>query len=277
MNPNNLVYPGYLVESLLAKGPMTDVYGVLDLNSGLPCVLKTIRPDYPYEKQALAFLKNEIIVLGTIRHHGCPALLKQNIDSQPYFFVMEKHEGCTLRDELGRKFLFPPNLVVDFARQILAFLSYLHGLGLTHGDIKPENILLEPSGKIIVIDFAFSSDVRRKQKIEFNTMLGTPNYIAPELCSEIPFVSTANDIYSLGVLIFELITGRLPYPEGTVSQTLLRHQSDPPARLRQQLAGLSPKITEAIVDMLSFDFKDRPKAKILLDIFVGFQIDNMVS
>ena len=277
MSQDNQVYPGYLIDSLLAKGPVTIVYSAIDLASGLPCVIKTVRLDYPYEKQALAFLKNEIKVLETIKHAGCPVLLKTNTDNKPYFFVMEKIDGCTLRHELGRKFSFGSPLVIEITRQILSLLSNLHGLGFTHGDIKPENIIIEQSGKIKVLDFAFSANVRMNEKLETNLMLGTPNYIAPELCAEVPVVSLENDIYSLGVLIFEMLTGGLPYPEGTISQTLLRHQSDPPAKLRQQLGGLNPKLVNAIVEMLSFNLQDRPKAKNLVDIFVKFEIDNMIS
>lgn len=270
-------YPGYLIESLLAQGPVTVVYSAIDLASGLPCVIKTIRLDYPYEKQALAFLKNEIKLLETINHPACPLLRKTNTEIKPFFFVLEKIEGSTLRQELGRKFSFGASYVIQISRQILSLLSNLHGEGFTHGDIKPENILIEQSGKIKVVDFAFSSNVRMNEKLETNLMLGTPNYIAPELCADIPLISLENDIYSLGVLMFEMLTGCLPYPEGTISQTLLRHQSDPPAKLRQHLGDLNPKLVNAIVEMLSFNLNDRPKAKNLLDVFVKFEIENMVS
>lgn len=277
MSQDKEVYPGYLIESLLAQGPVTVVYSAIDMYSGLPCVIKTVRLDYPYEMQALAFLKNEIKILETIKHAACPVLLKTNTENIPYFFVMEKIEGCTLRHELGRKFSFGSSLVIDITRQILSLLSNLHGLGFTHGDIKPENIIIEQTGKIKVLDFAFSANIRMNEKLETNLMLGTPNYIAPELCSEIPVISLENDIYSLGVLIFEMLTGSLPYPEGTISQTLLRHQSDPPAKLRQQLGSLNLKLVNAIVEMLSFNLQDRPKAKKLVDIFVKFEIENMIS
>lgn len=271
------VYPGYLIESLLAEGPMTVVYSAIDLASGLPCVIKTVRLDYPYEKQALAFLKNEINVLEKINHAACPSLKKINIGIKPFFFVMEKIEGPTLRHELVRKFSFNTPLVIQITRQILSLLSNLHGENLTHGDIKPENILIEQSGKIKIVDYAFSNNLRLNERLETNLMLGTPNYIAPELCAESPMISFENDIYSLGVLIFEMLTGSLPYPEGTISQTLLRHQSDPPARLRQHLGDLNPKLVNVIVEMLSFNLHDRPKAKNLLDVFVKFEIENMVS
>ena len=81
MIQDNQVYPGYLIDSLLAKGPVTIVYSAIDLASGLPCVIKTVRLDYPYEKQALAFLKNEIKILETIKHAACPVLLKTNTEN----------------------------------------------------------------------------------------------------------------------------------------------------------------------------------------------------
>lgn len=277
MSQDKASYPGYLIESLLAQGPVTVVYSAIDLVSGLPCVIKTVRLDHPYEKQALGFLKNEIKVLEIIKHAACPVLLKTNVENSPFFFVMEKIEGCTLRHELGRKFSFVPSVVIEISRQILSLLSIFHGGGFTHGDIKPENILIEQSGKIKIVDFAFSSNIRLNDKLETNLMLGTPNYIAPELCSDVPVIALENDIYSLGVLIFEMLTGVLPYPEGNISQTLLRHQSDPPAKLRQFLVHLNPKLVNAVVEMLSFNLADRPRAKILLDIFVKFEIENMVS
>ncbi len=277
MNQSNVNYPGYLIHSILAEGPVTIVFNAFEVERTLPCVIKSVRSDYPYEKQASAFLKNEISLLQTIKHPALPVLQNLSLVNIPIYFVMERIDGVTLRQELNRKFSLTFSSVVNLTRQILSLLSCLHQEGFTHGDIKPENILIEPSGKVRVIDLAFSSNVKKSEKIETNLMIGTPNYIAPELCADIPLVTLANDIYSLGVVIFEILTGTLPFPEGTVSQTLVRHQSDPPARLKQKLAPYDPKLTHIIIEMLSCNPIDRPKVKSLLDFFVKIELEAMVN
>jgi serine/threonine-protein kinase len=99
--------------------------------------------------------------------------------------------------------------------------------------------------------------------------------MAPELCGDAPVVSKANDVFSLGVLIYELLTGEMPFPRGGVSQTLARHQSDPLARLGIKLGDFNPCLVEIVESMLAFDFENRPSAMDLMDQLLGVEIELM--
>jgi len=184
-------------------------------------------------------------------------------------------EGRDLRKELSVLYSFSELKTVSIARQVLSILSYLHEKGFTHGDIKPENILISSTGEIGLVDFAFSRNLRNSSPVDAKILLGTPNYMAPELCGDEPVVSKANDVFSLGVLIFELLTGEMPFPRGGVSQTLARHQSDPLARLGSKLGDFNPCLVEIVESMLAFDFENRPSAMDLMDQLLGVEIELM--
>lgn len=266
------LFPEYHFGAFLGQGPVTAVFQVFPQNGGDPVILKVLKPDYPYPLQGLAFLEREVLLLSKFNEPGLPRLIAKSLDSACPFFVISKLDGHDLRKELSLQYALGGARTVSILRQVLFLLSRLHKEKFTHGDIKPENILINNIGVIGLVDFAFSRDLSQDYVPDSHILLGTPSYMAPELCGSSPLISPANDIFSLGVVGYELLMGELPFPKGGVSQTLARHQSDPPSRLGSRLSGVEPALAGLIGEMLQFDLKDRPSATNLLDELVEIEI-----
>src|SRR5439155_21413994 len=128
----------------------------------------------------------------------------------------------------------------------------LHRVGFIHGDVKPENVALVQESRAILIDLGFAH--RPGENAEFlrqGYVLGTANYLAPELCGSDAHDDWSSDIFSLGVMFFEMLSGVLPYPAGTVTQTLTRHWCESPGQLTQHAGLLPPVVTLMVEQMLS--------------------------
>ncbi|MFZ9823001.1 MAG: serine/threonine protein kinase [Gemmataceae bacterium] len=269
------LFPDYYLDSFLGEGPVTSVFRVFAKRLSEAGILKVLKPDFPYPAQGVGFLQREIDLLSMVQVHGIPRLLFDGIDQKLPFFVASVLEGRDLRKELSVLYSFSELKTVSIARQVLSILAYLHEKGFTHGDLKPENILISSTGEVGLVDFAFSRNLRNSNPVDAKILLGTPNYMAPELCGDAPVVSKANDVFSLGVLIYELLTGEMPFPRGGISQTLARHQSDPLARLGIKLGDFNPCLVEIVESMLAFDFENRPSAMDLMDQLLGVEIELM--
>ncbi|MSR30289.1 MAG: serine/threonine protein kinase [Gemmataceae bacterium] len=257
--------------TLLHAGPLTRVFRGVDLRNRLPCVIKVVRCQEENSALEKLALGNEINILQRALHPAFPKLLGFQLESRPCFIALEMIPGANLRDVLRSEFRLAESQVATIIRQILDALIPLHRTGRTHGDIKPDNILLEHGNRVRLIDFGYSTPLG---DIPFPgvSLPGTPNYMAPEICAGNSPLSFAADLFSLGVTAFEMLTGYLPYPSGTLGQTLERHQSDPLAG-RLNWRGLSFSGLDKLVEkMLSFPAKGRGSPVELLDQIIGLEI-----
>src|SRR5205085_12627970 len=133
-------------------------------------------------------------------------------------------------------------------RQTAEALAALHQAGFLHGDVKPDNLRLIDDGTAVLTDLGFAH--RPGENAAFlraGYVLGTANYLAPELCDELPGEELSSDLFALGVMLFEMLTGRLPYPPGSLRQTFRRHRCDPPADIRE-LTDPLPEPLARLVD-----------------------------
>jgi serine/threonine protein kinase len=161
-------------------------------------------------------------------------------------------------------------------RQTAEALAALHRAGFLHGDVKPDNVHLVEDGRAILIDLGFAH--RPGENAAFlrrGYVLGTANYLAPELCGTEPDADQSSDLFSLGAMLFEMLTGRLPYPVGSVDQTFRRHSCDPPADIRAQLPFLPPSLGRLIERMLAHEPATRPRAAQVVRQLIELEIAGM--
>src|SRR5262249_5729255 len=152
----------------------------------------------------------------------------------PYYLVMDLLPGEALRRRLRREYRLDVASAVWVARQTAEALAALHRAGFLHGDVKPENVRLIDDGTAILLDLGFAHRPgENAHLLNRGYILGTVNSLAPELCGPDFEDGLASDLFSFGVLLFETLAGRLPYPAGTIEQTFRRHCSDPPADIRR--------------------------------------------
>jgi serine/threonine protein kinase len=268
--------PGYEILNRLGGGPMTAVYAARDSVTDEPCAIKLVRSEFDDQSTAIKLLQREARAGLAVRHPHLVHVIRAEVTRPPYFVVMDHIAGETLRRRLRRDYRLPLNDAVWIVRQIAEALAALHRGGFIHGDVKPDNVRLTDAGEAVLIDLGFAH--RPGENASFlrdGYVLGTANYLAPELCGSLPTEDFASDLFSLGVVLFEVLAGKLPYPTGSVPQTFRRHACDPPADIRRS-AGRLPTAVVTLVDrLLAHDPEERPRAAAVVQQLVRLEIETL--
>ncbi|HVS35246.1 MAG TPA: serine/threonine-protein kinase [Gemmataceae bacterium] len=265
--------PGYELLELLGGGPMTAVYAARDAATDAPCAVKVVRDDWDDAATAVKLLQREARAGLAVHHPHLVRVTHAHVTLPPYFLVMEWLPGESLRQRLRRDYRLDPTEAVWTARQTAEALAALHRAGFLHGDVKPDNLRLTTAGAAVLIDLGFAH--RPGENASFlreGYILGTADYLAPELCDPEPHEDLSSDWFSLGVMLFEMLTGRLPYPPGSLRQTFRRHRCDPPADVRRFAGPLPPALPGLIERLLSRRPQDRPRAGAVVQQLIRLEI-----
>lgn len=268
--------PGYQLVEYLGGGPMTAAFTARDLATDAVCVIKTVRPDWEDRSLAIRLLQQEARAGLAIRHPRLVRFLDAHVLDEPYFLVMDFLPGESLRRRLRREFRLPVHEVVWIVRQLAEGVAALHSAGYLHGDVKPDNVRLTPDGTATLIDLGFAH--RPGELARFladGYILGTAAYLAPELSGpDVQEEDVGSDLFSLGVTLFELLSGRLPYPPGNLTQTLRRHRCDPPADIRR-LRRLPTALCTLVQRLLARRSEDRPRAAAVVQQLIKLEIASL--
>ncbi|HKI37045.1 MAG TPA: serine/threonine-protein kinase [Gemmataceae bacterium] len=265
--------PGYELLAPLGGGPITCVYGARDGADDEPCAVKVLRAEWEDDPTAIKLLQREARAGLGVRHPHLVRLLHAHVLRPPYFLVMELLPGESLRRRLRRDYRLDVHTTVWVARQTAEALSALHRAGFVHGDVKPDNVRLVEDGTAVLIDLGFAHRPGENDALlREGYVLGTADYLAPELCRPEPQGGEASDLFSLGVTLFETLTGQLPYPPGTLGQTFRRHGCDPPADVRRCGARLPRELAQLVTRLLARHPEERPKAAAVVRQLIALEI-----
>jgi len=202
-------------------------------------------------------------------------VISVHLDSPAPYLVMERLMGESVRERLRRGYRLDIADALWIARQTAEAMAALHRAGYLHGDIKPENLCLTGDGTVVLLDLGFAHEPGDNASLfEEGYLLGTANYLAPELCIDNPTDTLAVDVYALGVLLFELLTGDLPFPTGTLRQVLTRHASDPPADIRKY-RSVPARLARLVERLLARDPGARPSARGIVSTLVSLEIEGL--
>jgi serine/threonine protein kinase len=265
--------PGYILLQRLGGGPMTSVYEAREVESGAACAVKVVRGDWADQATAIKLLQREARAGLAVQHPHLVRITDAQVLHPPYFLVLGLLSGESLRRRLQREYRLATADALWIIRQTAEALAALHAAGFLHGDVKPDNLRLVDDGTAVLTDLGFAH--RPGENAAFlraGYILGTANYLAPELCDELPAEEMSSDLFSLGVTLFETITGRLPYPPGSLRQTFRRHRCDPPADVRQLAGPLPSALVELIERLLAHEPDERPKAAVVVRELVKLEI-----
>jgi serine/threonine protein kinase len=256
---------------------MTAVYAAREAGTDAPCAVKVVREEWDDRDTAVKLLQREARAGLHVRHPHLVRITHAHVTRPPYFLVLEWLPGESLRRRLRRDYRLEPADAVWVARQAAEALAALHRAGFLHGDVKPDNLRLTAGGAAVLIDLGFAH--RPGENAAFlrdGYVLGTADYLAPELCGPEPSEGLSSDLFSLGVMLFEMLTGRLPYPPGSLGQTFRRHSCDPPADVRR-LAGPLPGALAGLVGrLLARRPQDRPRAAAVVQQLVRLEITGLL-
>jgi eukaryotic-like serine/threonine-protein kinase len=261
----------YRIECELGHGSMSTVFLAQDLKHGRPVAVKVLHLDFAETLDKEQFL-HEINVVAHLRHPHILPLHDSSALGGILYFVMPYLEEGSLRARLDRKEPLPAHMALQLVREVADALDYAHRHGVIHRDIKPENILLEDD-HAIVADFgiacaigAFSADT----STEPGFVVGTPRYMSPEQACGDSNIDQRSDIYSLGCVLFELLTGRPPFSgSSTVDQLVQRLTGEAP-RLSTVMGEVPSAIEEVVGRALAREPSDRfPSAKVFAQALGG--------
>jgi eukaryotic-like serine/threonine-protein kinase len=265
--------PGYELLRPLGGGPLTEVFAARQAATDQPVVVKVLRPAWATDPTAVKLLRREARAGLAVRHPHLVRVRDAHVAGPPFFLVMELLTGESLRERLRRDYRLDVRTALWVGRQTADALAALHRAGFLHGDLKPDNIVLCDDGPTRLIDLGFAHRLGENAELARNGyILGTANYLAPELCGPEPSGDFRSDVFSLGVTLFEMLTGELPYPTGSVPEILERHREEEPSDLRDH-AGLWPVgLPELLADMLVARPDERPKSGRVVQDLIALEI-----
>ncbi len=252
--PGNKVGDYEILEALGAGG-MGEVYKVRNVLSDRVEAMKVLLPDLASHPELAGRFLREIKVLAGLDHPNIAALRTASHVGNQLVMIMELVEGTTLAHRL-RGGAFPEREAVDFIDQVLSALSYAHGRGIVHRDIKPANMMLTRSGVVKLMDFGIAHAAGESKLTQTGSTLGSIYYMSPEQVQG-QNLDARSDLYSLGVSLYEMVTGLHPF-EGDTSFTIMKgHIDGSPVPPREVNPNLSPALNEVVLHALAKDPDDR--------------------
>jgi serine/threonine-protein kinase len=217
----------YEIIEELGKGGMGKVYRVEDRKIKEEVALKLIKPEIASDKKTIERFSNELKIARKIRHKNVCGMYDLDEKNGTYYITMEYVPGEDLKSFIRRSGQLAVGTTIKIAKQACEGLSEAHRLGVIHRDLKPQNVMIDKDGNARIMDFGIARSLKAKGITGVGVMIGTPEYMSPEQV-EGKEVDQRSDIYSLGVILYEMVTGRVPFEGDTPFTIGVKHKSEVP-------------------------------------------------
>jgi serine/threonine-protein kinase len=252
----DIVAERYELVELVGTGGMSSVYRALDLLLERHVALKILHETYLADPSTVERFRREARSVAQLSHPNIVTVIDRGEDDRRQFIVFEYIEGENLKELLERTGRLPIRRALELAIDVGRALAFAHQAGLVHRDVKPQNVLLDGDGEPKVTDFGIARSLDVESVTQTGTVLGTSNYIAPEQASGLP-VDAYTDVYSMGVVLYELLTGELPFTGESFVAVAMRHVSEPPPSVLERRPEVPLRVANAIERALEKAPEDR--------------------
>jgi len=244
----------------LGSGAMGTVYRAIFFKDAevLDVALKVIALGLLGNEGAMARFEREINILKQLRHKNIVRLFANGAYRKTPFIAMEFIDGEALDRALARRGKLGWEEVVTYAKQLCEALQYAHEKGIIHRDLKPSNLMITSEGTLKLTDFGIAKDTDVTALTGANSTIGTAAYMSPEQCKGDRNLTNKSDLYSLGIVLFELLTGRKPFIADTTVDMFLKHVNEPPPRIGKIVPDLPQKLEALILQLLEKEKANRP-------------------
>ncbi len=249
--------PNYKVEKTLGAGGFAVVYLVRDLNLKRKLAVKVLSPDLITSKTVLERFRREAETVAQLSHPHIVPLHFIGQKDELLYLAMECIDGGSLVDRIEKEGKLPPDEVIRIVKEVASALAYAHKRGVIHRDIKPHNVLMEEeTGRSLVTDFGIARTAEGSSLTASGMMVGTPAYLSPEQVTGAPSDHRA-DIYALGVMAYEMLTGQPPFTGPTPTAILMKRLSENP----QPLGKLRPEAPQVLRDTIDGMLAQNPEER----------------
>ena len=226
----------YRLERKLGSGGMADVWLAEDQELGRKVAVKILHERYANDEQFVERFRREATPAASLSHPNIVSIYDRGEAGGSYYIVMEYVEGRTLKELIVTRGACPIPVAVSYVRQVLAGLRFAHRAGIVHRDVKPHNVIVDSEGHVKVMDFGIAR-AGTSQMTEVGSIIGTAQYLSPEQARGAP-VDESSDLYSTGILLYELLTGAVPFNGETPVEVAMKHLSqvpDAPSTIRPEI------------------------------------------
>ncbi len=245
----------YEIIEELGKGGMGRVYRVEDTKLKQEVALKLIKPEISSDKKTIERFRNELKIARNIRHKNVCGMFDLGEAEGARFITMEYVSGEDLKSFIRRAAPLSPSRTIAIAKQVCEGLAEAHRMGVVHRDLKPSNIMIDKDGNARIMDFGIARSLKEKGITGAGVMIGTPEYMSPEQV-EGKDLDQRTDIYSLGVILYEMVTGRVPFEGDTALSIAVKHKTEQPKDPKELNSQISEDISRIILKCLEKD-KDK--------------------
>jgi eukaryotic-like serine/threonine-protein kinase len=251
-----LIAGRYEVEELVGSGGMSSVYRAHDRLLERTVALKILHEQFTRDDSYVERFRREARAVAQLAHPNIVTVIDRGEQDGRQFIVFEYVDGMNLKELMTQEGPVSPREAIELALQVARGLSFAHESGLVHRDVKPQNVLLDGDGRAKVTDFGIAHAVDVDGMTITGTVMGTSNYIAPEQARGQP-VDEQTDVYSLGCVLYELLTGEVPFEGDNFVAVAMRHVNDPVPSVRDVRLDVPPRLDWAIQTAMAKDHDER--------------------
>jgi serine/threonine-protein kinase len=253
----------WIIDRELGRGGMGSVYLAHEEAEGIQAAVKVLAPELAQETGFLDRFQREIDVLSRLNHPNIVRFYESGIEEGKYYYAMEYIEGDSFEQLLIDRGRLPWNEVLDAALQICPALKHAHDRGVVHRDLKPPNLLLAPNGVVKLTDFGIAKVFAGRQLTRTGGVVGTAEYLSPEQASG-KQATKRSDLYSLGVVLYTLLTGQTPFQGTTTADILHKHLYAQFDRPRKRVPEIPYELDEIVCQLMEKDPARRPADGLVL-------------
>jgi eukaryotic-like serine/threonine-protein kinase len=251
VTPDTLVDGRYRVLSRLGAGGMADVYCAEDTHLGRQVALKVLYRRFAQDAEFVERFKREAQSAAGLTHPNVVNVFDRGQHDGTYYIAMEYLPGRTLKEVIAERGALDQESVIDIGVQVLRAASFAHRRGVVHRDLKLHNVMIDDAGTAKVTDFGIAR-AGASEMTEAGSIMGTAQYLSPEQAQGQP-ATPQSDLYSVGIILYELLTGRLPFDGESAVSIAVQHLNDPPTPISQLRPDVAPELEAAVMRALAKD------------------------